>query len=45
MRVHLPAEHALELEVPDGGLQALPVALDVRRRRLVGLARGQLEEF
>jgi hypothetical protein len=38
-------EHALEFQVPHRGLQALAVALDLRRRSLVRLADRQLQQL
>jgi hypothetical protein len=45
MRVHLAAEHALELEMPHGSFQMLSLALDVGRCRRVTLAGGELEQL
>src|SRR5262250_1303916 len=45
VRVHLPTEHAPELEVTHLRLQALCVALDVARRGLIALAGGELEQL
>jgi hypothetical protein len=45
MRVHLTAEHALELQVPHRGLEALTIALDLSRRWVIGLADRQLQQL
>jgi hypothetical protein len=43
--IHFAAEHALEFEPPDVGLERPGVALDVTRGGLIILALGQLEEL
>jgi hypothetical protein len=43
MRVHLPAEHALELELAHVSLERAGIAFDIACRRLIVLAFGQLE--
>ncbi|MGH8288674.1 MAG: hypothetical protein ACREV7_06545 [Steroidobacteraceae bacterium] len=45
MRVHLPAEHALELEAPHIALEPLGIPVDVARRGLITLRFGELEEL
>ena len=45
MRVHLAAEHALELELAHALLEAGGIPLDVLRRRFVVLAFGELEQL
>jgi hypothetical protein len=45
VRVHLPAEHALELEAPHIALEPLGIPVDVTRRRLITLRFGELEEL
>jgi len=45
VRVHLPAEHAPQLEVTHLRLEVLRVALDVARRGLIALAGGELEQL
>jgi len=45
VRVHLAAEHALELEAADLGIQPQGVLLDVAGGRLVALALGELQEL
>jgi hypothetical protein len=45
VRVHLAAEHALELEPPHAGFERARVALDVARRGLIVLALRQLEQL
>jgi hypothetical protein len=43
--VHLTAEHALQLEVPDFAFEGRRVALDVARRGFVVLAFRQLQQL
>jgi hypothetical protein len=43
--VHLAAKHALELEVAHVGFEALCIALDVARRRLIALRLGELQQL
>jgi hypothetical protein len=45
VRVHLAAEHALELELAHPGLEHIGVALDLARGRLVILVFGQLQQL
>jgi hypothetical protein len=45
VRVHLAAEHALELKVAHLRFQTLGIALDVARRALVALALGQIQQL
>jgi hypothetical protein len=45
VRVHLAAEHALELEAADLALEALGILLDVAGGGLVALALGELEQL
>jgi hypothetical protein len=45
VRVHLAAEHALELEVAHVGLEALRVALDVARRGFIVLRLGEQQQL
>jgi hypothetical protein len=45
VRVHLAAEHALELKAAHVRFQALRVALDVLRGGFIGLLHGQLEKL
>jgi hypothetical protein len=45
MRIHLAAEHPLELEPPHARLERTGVALDLPCRRLVVFAFRQLEQF
>jgi hypothetical protein len=43
--IHFAAEHALEFEPADVGLERPGIALDVTRSGIIILALGQLEEF
>jgi hypothetical protein len=45
VRVHLAAEHALELQPADIALEALSILLDVPGGGLIGLCLGQLQEL
>jgi hypothetical protein len=45
VRVHLAAEHALQLELAHAAFERRRIALDVARRRLVVLALGELEQL
>jgi hypothetical protein len=45
VRVHLAAEHALELEVAHVGFEPLRVALDVARRGFIVLGLGELQQL
>jgi len=45
VRVHLAAEHALELELAHRGLESARFAFDVARGGLVVLGLGELEEL
>jgi predicted membrane metal-binding protein len=45
VRVHLAAEHALELEAADLLLQPRGVLLDIARRGFIAFALGQLEQL
>jgi hypothetical protein len=45
MRVHLTAEHTLELEVAHLALQALRLLADVPGGTLIALALGQVQEL
>jgi hypothetical protein len=45
VRIHLAAEHALELEVAHLPFETLRVALDFLRGALVAFGRGELEQL
>jgi hypothetical protein len=45
VRVHLTAEHALQLEPADRLLQPLGVAPDIPRRGLIALPFGELQQL
>jgi hypothetical protein len=45
VRIHLAAEHALELELAHAGFELPGVAFDVARRGLIVLDLGQLEQL
>ena len=45
MRIHLAAEHALELEAAHAFLETGSIPLDVLRRGFVVLALGELEQL
>jgi hypothetical protein len=45
VRIHLAAEHALQLEVPHLAFEGGRVTLDVARGRFVVLALGQLQQL
>jgi hypothetical protein len=45
VRIHLAAEHALQLEVAYLAFEALRVALDVARRTLIAFRLGELQQL
>jgi hypothetical protein len=45
VRVHLTAEHALELELTHAGFELPGIALDLARRGLIILGFGQLQQL
>jgi hypothetical protein len=45
VRVHLAAEHALELELAYAGLEFAGVAFDIARRGLIALAFRQFQQL
>jgi hypothetical protein len=45
VRVHLAAEHALELQTPYAGFECVGFALDIARRGFVVFTLGELEQL